>query len=90
MTIGIFDSGEGGYNLLRHARRRNRRDDILFLCDRANSPYGTKRDFELSGIVNENVRLLKGMGAEKIIIACWVEGSFPVFHYTTREIDREV
>ena len=70
MTIGIFDSGEGGYNLLRHARRRNGRDDILFLCDRANSPYGTKRDFELSGIVNENVRLLKGMGAEKIIIAC--------------------
>ena len=70
MTLGIFDSGEGGNNLLRHARRRNKRDDILFLCDRANSPYGTKRDFELSGIVNENVRLLKGMGAEKIIIAC--------------------
>ena len=99
MTLGIFDSGEGGNNLLRHARRRNKRDDILFLCDRANSPYGTKRDFELSGIVNENIRLLKGMGAEKIIIACCTactvydsltdtEGVQPILEETARAAAR--
>ena len=70
MTLGIFDSGEGGNNLLRFARLRNRRDDVIFLCDRGRAPYGTKRDFELSGIVNENISWLKRMGAERIIIAC--------------------
>ncbi len=70
MTLGIFDSGEGGANLLRFARARNKRDDIIFLCDRARAPYGTKRDYELSGIVNENIDRLKKMGAERIIIAC--------------------
>ncbi len=70
MTLGIFDSGEGGYNLLRHARLRNNRDDVIFLCDRANSPYGTKREYELRHIVEENIATLKRMGAEKIIIAC--------------------
>ena len=99
MTIGIFDSGEGGHNLLRHARRRNKRDDILFLCDRANSPYGTKRDFELSGIVNENIRRLKDMGAERIIIACCTactvydsltdtEGVLPILEETARAAER--
>ena len=70
MTLGIFDSGEGGYNLLRYARLRNNRDDVIFLCDRANSPYGTKRDYELRHIVTENIATLKRMGADKIIIAC--------------------
>ena len=70
MTYGIFDSGEGGHNLLRYARMRNDRDDIIFLCDRARAPYGTKRDFELSGIVNDNIERLRRMGAERIIIAC--------------------
>lgn len=99
MTLGIFDSGEGGNNLLCYARRRNKRDDILFLCDRANSPYGTKRDFELSGIVNENIRLLKGMGAERIIIACCTactvydrltdtEGVKPILEETARAAEK--
>ncbi len=70
MTLGIFDSGEGGNNLLRFARERNRADDIIFLCDRGRAPYGTKRDYELSGIVNENINRLKEMGAERIVIAC--------------------
>ena len=70
MTLGIFDSGEGGNNLLRFARARNRGDDVIFLCDRGRAPYGTKRSFELSGIVNENVNWLKKMGAERVIIAC--------------------
>ena len=70
MTYGIFDSGEGGANLLRFAREKNKADDIIFLCDRGRAPYGTKRDYELSGIVNENVDRLKKMGAEEVIIAC--------------------
>ena len=70
MTYGIFDSGEGGANLLRFAREKNKADDIIFLCDRGRAPYGTKLDYELSGIVNENVDRLKKMGAEEVIIAC--------------------
>lgn len=99
MTFGIFDSGEGGHNLLRYARMRNRRDDIIFLCDRARAPYGTKRDFELSGIVADNISRLKKMGAERIIIACCTactvfdrvpdrEGVYPILSAAAREAER--
>ena len=99
MTLGIFDSGEGGHNLLRYLRARNRRDDVLFLCDRANAPYGTKRDYELSGIVNDNVNWLKKMGADRVIIACCTactvydsisdrEEVYPILTATARAADR--
>ncbi len=103
MTLGIFDSGEGGGNLLRFARARNRRDDVIFLCDRGRAPYGTKRDYELSGIVNENISWLKGMGAQRIIIACCTactvfdtvedsDGVYPILSKTAKraeEISKE-
>ena len=95
MTLGIFDSGEGGHNLLRHARLRNNRDDVLFLCDRARAPYGTKREYELLGIVDDNIRRLRSMGAERIIIACCTactvfdrlsdtDGVYPIIPLTAR------
>ena len=70
MTVGLFDSGEGGVNLLYHLRKRNRECDVFLLCDRANSPYGTKSREELSLIVGKNITLLRRLGAEKIIAAC--------------------
>ena len=99
MTIGIFDSGEGGANLLYHARKRNGSDDFIFLCDRGRAPYGTKRDFELSGIVNDNIANLKRMGAERVIIACCTActvfdtvedtaGVFPILYKTAKRAER--
>jgi len=99
VTLGIFDSGEGGHNLLRYARMRNNVDDVIFLCDRANSPYGTKRAFELSGIVADNISRLKKMGAEAVIIACCTactvfeglpdtEGVSPILSLTARAAER--
>ena len=70
MTVGLFDSGEGGVNLLSHLRKRNAECDVFLLCDRANSPYGTKSQEELSSIVEKNIALLRALGAEKIIAAC--------------------
>ena len=98
MTLGIFDSGEGGKNLLRFARARNRADDVIFLCDRGRAPYGTKRDFELSGIVNENLAWLRRMGAQRIIIACCTactvfdsvedkRGVYPILSRTARRAE---
>lgn len=98
MTIGIFDSGEGGANLLYHLRRRNKADDVIFLCDRGRAPYGTKRDFELSGIVNDNISSLKHMGADRVIIACCTActvfdtvedkaGVFPILYKTAKRAE---
>ena len=40
--IGIFDSGVGGLTSFAEVRRLMPREDIIYLADRDNSPYGTK------------------------------------------------
>ena len=46
--IGVFDSGEGGENTVRHLRRLAPRADIALFTDRAHLPYGTKSADELT------------------------------------------
>ena len=68
--IGIFDSGMGGFITLSELRRLKPGENICFLRDRKNSPYGTKREEELLEIINANVARLRAAGADKILMAC--------------------
>lgn len=68
--IGIFDSGVGGLASYREVRRLLPREDIIYLADRKNAPYGTKTKEELIPLVSEDIRRLSAMGAERILIAC--------------------
>ncbi len=67
---GIFDSGAGGLAALGELRRINPDEDILFLADRQNAPYGTKTEEEILSLTEENIRKLSYAGAEKVLIAC--------------------
>ena len=68
--IGIFDSGVGGLVSYRELRRLLPKEDILYLADRRNAPYGTKSKDELIMLVKRDISRLTLLGAEKILIAC--------------------
>ncbi len=68
--IGVFDSGVGGLSVLRHIRALLPHEDLLYIADSGNAPYGDKppdwireRSIALAG-------WLAGRGAKAIVIAC--------------------
>ena len=68
--IGVFDSGVGGLNSYSELRRLLRGENMIYLSDSINAPYGTKSKEELKIIVSQNIKLLTDMGADKVLIAC--------------------
>ena len=68
--IGIFDSGVGGFCAYREVRRMLPREDILYLADTKNAPYGTKSEEEIIALTRADIKRLKNAGARRILIAC--------------------
>lgn len=68
--IGIFDSGVGGLTIAASIHRRLPAEDIVFLGDHANVPYGEKTLAELTEITERAVPTLIAEGAKVIVIAC--------------------
>jgi len=68
--IGIFDSGVGGFVSLCRLKALCPREDICYLADRKNAPYGTKSAKELRRLVLRDLNILRLLGADKILAAC--------------------
>jgi glutamate racemase len=68
--IGIFDSGVGGATVLRQLHALLPYEDLLFLADQANCPYGPRSIAELRGLSAANTRWLLARGAKLIVVAC--------------------
>ena len=68
--IGMFDSGLGGLTALQELRKLCPSEHIIYFGDTGRMPYGAKTPEQLHTIVRQNLDFLKGLGAEKIIIAC--------------------
>ena len=67
---GIFDSGVGGLAAYFELRSLLPREDIIYLADRKNAPYGTKTKDEIVNLTKKDIRRLLDMGACEILIAC--------------------
>lgn len=67
---GVYDSGRGGEIALAYLRDFCPREDLVFLGDRRNAPYGTKTESELVPIIEHNLGRLYGLGCERVLIAC--------------------
>ena len=67
---GIFDSGVGGLEAYFELRRLLPREDIIYLADRKNAPYGTKTRDELIALTKKDIKRLRDMGAGQVLIAC--------------------
>ena len=68
--IGVFDSGFGGLNTLRHLAGRLPLYDYLYLGDTARAPYGPRSAREIEAFSKQGVDFLQRHGCRLIIFAC--------------------
>ena len=73
--IGVFDSGVGGICAFREIRRLMPREDMVYMADRKNAPYGTKTKEEIIALTKADIKRLKAVGATRILIACCTASS---------------
>lgn len=85
--IGVFDSGVGGICAFRRVRELMPREDMIYLADRKNAPYGTKSEDEIRALTERNIKLLSALGAEVVLIACCTASSL---HHTLCREAREI
>ena len=68
--IGVYDSGVGGLSVLRAIRMALPHEDLLYLGDQANVPYGERSLEELRELARAVTRFMLAQGAKLIVIAC--------------------
>lgn len=68
--IGLFDSGIGGFSILKEIKNHLPFEDIIFLSDNARHPYGSKSEERIRNISFENANFLSNLGSKMIVIAC--------------------
>ena len=69
-AIGIFDSGVGGLTVLKEIRKNLPNENIIYLGDTQNFPYGNKSKKEIINFAIKNVETLIKRDVKIIIIAC--------------------
>ena len=70
MKIGFYDSGLGGIKTLKDIIEMGLSNDILFLADTKNCPYGIKEEQLLIDIIDNNIKYLIKNDCKIIVIAC--------------------
>ncbi|MDJ0740920.1 MAG: glutamate racemase [Gammaproteobacteria bacterium] len=69
-AIGMFDSGVGGFSVLRHALRRVDGRPLLYVADSRFAPYGDRPPDEIRARCFRIGRFLVAQGAAAIVVAC--------------------
>jgi glutamate racemase len=68
--IGIFDSGVGGMSVMRAVVQALPREDIAYIADSANCPYGSRMPQEIVMLSQRIVDFLLAKKCSIIVIAC--------------------
>lgn len=68
--IGLFDSGIGGTTVLREVANLLPHEDLIYLADQANCPYGPRSADELRQLALACTEWLLSQGAKLIVVAC--------------------
>lgn len=68
--IGVFDSGIGGLTVFDVLKETLKDENIVYLADTLNCPYGIKSKEEIKKITLTNIEYLKKLGAKAVVIAC--------------------
>lgn len=69
VTLGIFDSGIGGFSVLKEVRKATDAN-ILYFGDCARAPYGNRPEEEIVLFTKEILRELQSSGVTHFISAC--------------------
>lgn len=69
-AIGIFDSGVGGLTVLAEIRKTLPNENVIYLGDTENFPYGNRTKEEIIEFAIKNVQILIETQVKIIVIAC--------------------
>ena len=69
-TVGIFDSGLGGFSAYTVLRSLEPEINIVYFADTGRNPYGTKKPERLKVMAGEDLAFLLQFGVRAIIAAC--------------------
>lgn len=69
-SIGIFDSGVGGLTVLSEIKKELPNENLIYLGDTKNFPYGSKTKEQIIEFAIQNTEKLIELGAKIIVIAC--------------------
>ncbi len=68
--IGVFDSGLGGITVLKAIKAELPKENLIYLADKYNAPYGTKSDEQILKYTRAGAQTLIKQGVKAIVIAC--------------------
>lgn len=68
--IGIFDSGVGGTSIFKEIHALLPNENIIYLADSRNAPYGNKTQEEIKNLSIKNTEYLLSKGCKIIVVAC--------------------
>jgi glutamate racemase len=68
--IGVFDSGVGGFTILRELLRELPSERYVYFGDTGNCPYGVRPQEEITQLSLNAADFLIGRGAKLIVVAC--------------------
>ena len=69
-AIGIFDSGVGGLTVFKEIRQAMPYENIIYLGDTKNFPYGNRKKEEIIEFAIHNVEILIQKQVKVIVVAC--------------------
>lgn len=68
--IGVFDSGVGGSSIWQEIHRLLPMENIIYLADSKNAPYGNKTPEEITALSLKNTKKLLELKCKIIVVAC--------------------
>lgn len=68
--IGIFDSGIGGITILKEIVQLLPHENIIYMSDDKNCPYGAKTTDQIIELSIDNTKWLLEQGAKIVVVAC--------------------
>ena len=69
-SIGVFDSGVGGSSIWKEIHKLLPYENIIYLADSKNAPYGNKSSDEITALSIKNVDKLLELDCKIIVVAC--------------------
>lgn len=69
-AIGIFDSGIGGISIASEIHKLLPNEQIKYLADSKNAPYGSKSKQAILSLAQKNTEKLIELGVKIIVVAC--------------------
>lgn len=87
--IGLFDSGVGGLSVLKEIQKKLPNENLIFIADQKNIPFGSKSKNDLINICSQITSFLIKKEIKLLIIACNTATCYALSHLRT-EFDIQI